>query len=200
MSDKDYRGDWKMKVVILNGPPNSGKDVGAEHLSKVFEGYHKEFKGILFKATKAAFGLTDDVWGILYKRESKELPSTYLIHNGEYISPRTAMINTSENVIKPLFGQDAFGKALANDLEDGINFVSDGGFASEVKPISDMVGPENVLILRIRREGCTFQGDSRRELSYNDVEKGITIEDVNNVGDLCEYLDKLESKVKDWLR
>ena len=45
--------------------------------------------------------------------------------------------------------------------EEGINFVSDGGFASEVIPLVEEVGAENILVLRIHRPDCSFEGDSR---------------------------------------
>lgn len=188
------------KAIILNAPPLSGKDVAASHLVRVFGGHHKEFKSMLFKATKAAYGVPDDVWDNLYQRETKELPSYYLVNNGKPISPRQAMINTSEEVVKPLFGRDAFGVALASDLGEGFNFISDGGFASEVVPLVDKLGAENVLVIRVHREGCSFENDSRNYLEYCDVEPGVTIRTLDNDTTLTDYFNKLEGIIKDWLR
>lgn len=188
------------KVVILNGPPLSGKDEGCKYLVRVFGGNHKEFKNALFKLTKAFFNIDDEMWQWFYTRVNKECPSESLIINGKSYSPRQALIHVSENVVKPLLGQDFFGNSLANDLEEGLNFVSDGGFPSEIQPLVDNVGASNVLILRLFREGCSFDGDSRNYINYDQVSKGVTIEDLYNNGSLEQYFDNLESKIKDWLR
>lgn len=187
------------KVIILNAPPFSGKDFGAAFLKDYFlscglPAHHKEFKKQLFKATKAAYGIPEDVWEDLYTREKKELPSSYLVYNGEMISPRQAMINTSEKLMKPMFGLDVFGKAAAFDLSDGINVFSDGGFEEEIQPLIDKVGKDNILIIKIFREDCTFEGDSR---NYVDID-GVPIREIVNLGD-NSFLDGLVDVVEEWL-
>ena len=187
------------KVIILNSPPNSGKDHGAEALCKYFysiglPAHPKEFKKALFKAVKSAYGIDEEQWGLLYTRTSKEQPSEFLIYNGEPISPRQAMINMSENVMKPLFGSDVFGKAAAFDLLDGFNVFSDGGFEEEIEPIKSEVGKENILIIKLSRMGCTFDGDSR---NYVDVD-GVRTIDLFNRGDQSFEHDLIQV-VEEWL-
>lgn len=178
------------KAIIFNSPPLSGKDVAAEHIvnylsSKGIPAYHKEVKENLFKATKACFGVPDDVWEELYKRENKELPSYYLVNNGTPFSPREAMINTSENVLKPLFGKDVFGIMAAKSLEDGVNIFSDGGFPEEVQCILDEVGVDNFMLVHVIREGCSFEGDSRNYVTG--FPNTVTL---YNDGTLEEYLNE----------
>jgi len=57
-------------AVVLNAPPNSGKDAIAEHFSNY---HHKEFKTALFDIAKAVAQISDERWNELYTRELKEV-------------------------------------------------------------------------------------------------------------------------------
>ena len=188
------------KVVILNAPPNSGKDVGVEYLVEKFKSmgrpsHHQEFKQGLFKATKAAYGVSDREWESMYTRENKERKTSRLVISNKPVSPREALINMSERVMKPLFGKEVFGIMAAEALGEGLNFFSDGGFNEEVLALKREVGESNILLLRISREGCSFQGDSR---SYIDPHK-YSFRDVSNNESLEDYYTKLEVCVREWL-
>lgn len=179
----------KKSVVILNGPPFSGKDAGAEHLERLLPNAKKrEFKSQLIRLTKVIHGISDEQWDELYTREKKELPSDLL----DGMSPRQALIKVSEQVIKPNYGKDYFGKFAAKTLEEGVNVFSDGGFVEEIVPVKDSVGEENTLVVRICREGCSFSGDSRSYLPDGTVNKMI---DLHNDG-TPEYFEQLEEVVK----
>lgn len=183
------RNIYPTSVVIMNGPPSSGKDDAAQFLVNKIKSFnnnavHKEVKENLFRAVKSAYGVPEDVWDELYQRENKELPSYYLVNNGRPISPRQAMINMSEDVLKPLFGKTVFGKMAANSVvENAINVFSDGGFVEEAICLADRVGEVNTLIIQIERQGYTFEGDSRGYITLPNV-KCVRI--VNN-GTLDEF-------------
>ena len=182
------------KVLLLNAPPDTGKDLAASmicnYLNNVgIKAQHKEFKNTLFIAVKAAYGISEEVWSELYTRENKELPSYYLVNNGKSISPRQAMINMSEDVMKPLFGSKVFGIAAANQLEEGLNVFSDSGFDDEAQALIDKVGKSNVYCIQITREGRTFEGDSRDWL--NIYRLGINTVPCNNYGDETDYWSML---------
>lgn len=148
------------KVIILNGPAGCGKDTLARALVEM--GFAKgttSFKNPMFNIALAALG--PDTYREFLDgyddRARKEKPEGFL--NG--LSRRQFMIAISEQFIKPIFGDDYFGKYLAGNLPDGEEFfvVSDGGFASEVTPI--VAAGHDVKIVRLHREGYTFDGDSR---------------------------------------
>jgi len=187
------------KVIIFNAPPNTGKDVAAEHLvkhlnSKGIPSHHKEVKENLFKAVKSAYGISDNLWDFLYEREYKEEPSCHLRISMNNTSPRNAMIHMSENVLKPLFGKDVFGIMAAKSAEEGVNIFSDGGFAEEVQCLLDEVGEENFLLIHVTRDGCSFEGDSR------DYVMGFpNTHIIHNDGTLGEYLDCCEELVEEFL-
>ena len=100
-----------------------------------------------------------------------------------------------------MFGGDAFGKAMVASLpESGIVFVSDGGFAEELIPVIDHVGGDNVLVVRIHREGVDFAGDSRAYLDNIDLgDKGVCMYDISNDSTLEVFLHNVEGAVEEWL-
>lgn len=152
------------RIVLLNGPPNSGKDVIASHIVETMDGKHVEFKESLFKLVKMLYGISDERFEELYSRELKEVPMAEL--GG--ISIRDAMIHVSEDVVKPNFGNDYFGRALSSSIRQGaVNVISDGGFEEEVVPLTMKYGKDNILVIKLYRDGCTFDGDSRDYLPWN---------------------------------
>lgn len=180
------------RVIILNGPPSSGKDDGAKHLSETYMNtHHREFKAQLIKLTKTVWGVDDATWEYLYTRERKEIKTPIL--GG--MSPREALIHTSEVVIKPNYGKQYFGKFAAKTLGDGVNVFSDGGFVDELKPIVDEIGDANVMVVRLHRPGYTFSGDSRNYLPDGTVK---TMIDLQNDGTFDEFLFKLRQVYCEW--
>lgn len=175
-----------IKVVILNAPPNAGKDVVAEYFcskSRVY--HHMKFKKPLFDIAIATAQIDPAVWWGLYEdRILKETPDARLFNR----SPRDHMIHCSEKLIKPVYGKEYFGEVFAMGLQEGINIASDGGFIEELRPTVRKIGVENILILRLHREGCSFEGDSRDYL-YN---TGCNEGDINNNGTLQDLFDNVD--------
>jgi hypothetical protein len=118
-------------------------------------------------------------------RETKERanPNTF------NMSPRDAMIYVSEEIMKPHFGEFYFGDAMARSLPDGVSICSDGGFLSETLSVANNIGHDNVVVIRLHREGCNFDNDSRDHL----YDTGCVEYDVINDG----TLDQLFVKVMD---
>ncbi len=187
------------KIIIFNAPPSSGKDVAADYIVNVLNSrgitsHHKEFKEPLFKAVKSAYGIGPCLWDVLYSRQYKEIPTDQIIIDNCPTSPRNAMIHMSENVMKPLLGDDVFGKMAARGLQDGINIFSDGGFKDEMLCLYDEVPMKNFLVIQVHREGFTFENDSR------DYVQGLpNTVTVPNDGTLQEYLDKCLGIVEDFV-
>lgn len=186
-----------MIVVNLNAPPGAGKDTICEALQTVFSGdkyfvVHMEFKELLFDVAVRTSGVTRKLWDAIYDRIYKEQPSPYLLVNGKNVSPRQWMIHCSENVMKPIFGEDVFGKAFAKKLADLheamghelnemekelVIVISDGGFLDESLPVVDYVQADNYFLIRLHRlkdDGTEydFAGDSRRYLYAKEFPHG----------------------------
>ena len=177
------------KVIIYNAPPASGKDQACDF--KKFKPVTRlMFKEKLIEITCVIHGITRSHWDEIYTRELKEIPSPLFFG----LSPRQALIKVSETVIKPSFGQDYFGKALARQIEEAdtdLVEVSDGGFPEEIQPIYDVIQPKDLMIVRIHRPGYTFNGDSRNYIKDEDVHPDTHVFDLYNNGTLEEFEEKV---------
>lgn len=127
------------------------------------------------------------------------------------LSIREAIIYTSEIVAKPLYGENIFGVKRAHKVgsyddprlfidASSAAFVVEGEVkADEVGPLIDLVGQENILLLRIHSEerGCTFEGDSRRYIPDGVLDNTI---DVYNNDTLDSYLEEVLNHVKSFIQ
>jgi len=201
-----------LKVIVFNAPPRAGKEVAAKAVMKCINtldsnlvAHHKEFKDALFKVAANTLGITveefktdydrmtpDKVWWMKDLASLSTSASMAGVGEKKIYSQREWLIHISENVIKPSFGKDAFGKMFVNSLpEEGVVAVSDGGFPEEIQPVIDHVGADNIAIVRIHRDGCDFSNDSRNYLTQDMFEDKITFIDVEN----NSTLDKFETDV-----
>jgi hypothetical protein len=150
-------------IVIFNGPPGSGKDEAALYFEENYGFSTLSFKEQLFKETIEHFGVNAEWFMEDYgNREIKEKPCVALNN----MSRRQALIYVSEEIIKPKYGKDYFGNKVAEQIEEGNNYVlSDGGFMEELLPLFEKVGPENVIVIQLTREGHDYSSDSRRYIN-----------------------------------
>jgi hypothetical protein len=121
------------------------------------------------------------------------------VSDGIYLSQREAMIYISEVVMKPKFSNNYFGVARAKAIQDGeIAVDSSTGFVEELPPLIERLGQENILLIRIHREGTTFEGDSRNYIPDGVITNTV---DVNSVyGELTKYLEDVENVVSKFLK
>ena len=148
-------------IVILVGPPNSGKDTIAAYISATL-GY----KPASFKAPLLAIAeilVPKDIWRSRFNdRELKDEPWDYL--NGHRC--RDLLIAISEQAVKPILGTWYFGYMAAAKLEPDCDYVfSDGGFQEEIKAVRDATHhTHRLVIIQLRRDGCSYKHDSRTEI------------------------------------
>lgn len=148
-------------VIILNGCPHIGKDTIADLIVKQLGANKIQFKDALYEETAKYYDYYDlELFtNIASTRELKDsLLSAFSVEFS--VTPRQALIHVSEEVIKPIFGGDYFGKLSANKLKEGINIFSDsGGWWDEASPVIEAA--DKTIIVKLHREGFTFEGDSR---------------------------------------
>lgn len=151
-------------IILFNGPPGTGKDAAADFFKE--KGFkHLSFKYQLFRETISFFGVDEKWFMDGYKdRLIKEQPEELL----EGMSRREAMIYVSEEITKPAFGEDIFGKQVADEIDITRDYcISDGGFIDELIPVINKVGSENFVLVQLTREGHDYSSDSRRYLDGN---------------------------------
>lgn len=188
-------------VLILNAPPGAGKDTLAgdddwcQRVGHMLLADYQIDKGrfscdvarisfkrgmfdILPSVLRVGLGpkSVDEFYDRYHDRALKEQPWDKL----GWLSPRQFLISLSENFMKVVFGKDVFGKfsaRLASYPVYGVGgkvcVFSDGGFAEEVNEVAKAVGAENVYVLQWEAEGCSFDNDSRRYLSSDEIIDGV---------------------------
>lgn len=144
--------------ILFNGPPSSGKDEGCEFLVTNFGFKHLSFKDQLFIDTINLFGVSEEWFMSGYKQGQKEIPEDKL----DGLSRRDSLIHTSENVMKKKYGTGYYGTKTAEKLDNVSSYCfSDGGFADEIQPVINTIGRNNICIVQLFRDGCSFDRDSR---------------------------------------
>lgn len=165
-----------MNVIILNGPPGCGKDTLANQLTKVINNsVSSRFKNVLYRRMAEKHNLElGYVIAMCNDRDLKDIPSELF----EGLSPRQELINISENEIKVKYGQEGVATKTLMDMLDIEDYgrktfvFSDGGFPAEVsllKRVLKRYGLVNFILVRINKDGCTFEGDSRNYIDNPNI-------------------------------
>lgn len=181
----------RKKVIVFNGPPGAGKDyavraVGATCTKAGLVCAHNKIIQPVKEAVHKLFGMTHgpDRYEVDTYRIEKEQPLEKLFG----MSPRQAYIWLS-NTIKQDFGEDVLGKMAANVMKGqhaDVHTFSDGGFLDEWIPITDLVGPSNVLFVEIHANKAgkpiDYSGDSRSYIGDSLVlaRPGVTLRKIHN--------------------
>lgn len=215
------------KFILLNAPRLVGKDVAITHLKSIgYPLQVLECKDHLHKLTMSLFNVPEEqYWGIYNDRSVKEVPlECFKIKEEEYfklleyldpdytkkyntlesvvcpdywLSIRQAMIYVSELVCKPAFGEAYFGMVRAENVQQGLYIDGSCGFPEELPPLISKVGQENILLVRIHRDGFTFEGDSRGYISDGVIDNTV---DLDNNGSEFQYLTNIEKIVRRFLK
>lgn len=192
-----------IKIVLLNGPPGSGKDEIAKQMmrSRRNSGLIHKFAHTVKVGCHGLFNLLDEKGRVLphdYFEEMKEIPSDRFMG----MTPREAYIWYSEDVMKPKFGKSIFGNLTAERIRKdvtmhgwnrhtrGVVFISDSGFYHEALAMQFAFGDASVCLVNVKAPGCTYKGDSR---SYIDLpgSRQITLE--NRLNGLDRLRNEAES-------
>lgn len=149
------------KIIILNGPAGVGKDTIGSELAAYYDCHLVSLKRPMFGIAASVLGVKgfNKFMKAYDDRDQKEMPQSFL--GGK--TCREFMIWISESVVKPLFGNQQFGKLMSEHIklnDDGCTFVcTDGGFPDEV--IQLVEDGHDVTLVRLFMDGKTFDGDSR---------------------------------------
>ena len=168
----------KPLVIMFNAPPRAGKDTACEILMRKFPESvkYEYFKEYLYKESAKVLGLDFNFWAsVCQAGDLKDKPMLRL-QTGEAegsVTPRDILINVAENILKPKHGKDCIANATAHKIaktiqqfkaEKGYNpiiVVPDLGFPYEADAVRAIIPSAEVAVVHIKREGYTFEGDSR---------------------------------------
>jgi len=175
------------KIVLVNGPPRSGKDsLGAFLKQRAPSFVHVDkFARILKESAHALYGLVDGLDRPLPHdafEDSKE--ETHSCFYG--LTPREAYQKVSEVYFKKVHGQEIFGRMLADSLERNqapVVVLTDSGFVEEALCLISRFPDAEPLLVRLHREGYTFEGDTRGYIEP----QGIAAVDIDSGGTLDEF-------------
>jgi hypothetical protein len=190
-----------MNLLLLGGPPRSGKDTVGQYLYK--KGTHNLVFDKMSAPLKKSFAAITNS----HINEFFEV-DYYEDHKDEIIpwlgcSYRQYQINLSEKHFKPMYGQDIFAKLFAARLstydKNATVIVPDSGFDIEIQYLEKTdysLQLNRVLIVRCHREGYDFSNDSRNYV-YTDHFLSI---DINNDGTAEEFQAKGERILESLLK
>lgn len=175
-----------MQIIIANGPPYSGKDTFVNYiLQKHPEYVWCRFKDILYIESYARLFPNKEIemyeWVSICNNVSlKDIPLPKVLtkenislwqkneYNGDInISPRNELIYQSEDVIKKDHGEAGVAYITCQNIKKDLFYkektyiFSDGGFNVEVNALKEYLNTDNIIVVRIEADGCTFDNDSR---------------------------------------
>ena len=183
------------KVILLNSPPYAGKDFTAKYIFDNFKNIRiAKFSAELKERTHKLYGFNRP-WN--YYEHCKDKPNADFYNS----TPRQAYINVSQKYFKPCHGEDIFGRLLAKELDKETNdstiVISDSGFVPEANVLIKKYGADNVTLVRIHRQGCTFESvsDSR---SYIYIPGVASYDVINTLDD--RYLLNITNIVKNFIK
>jgi hypothetical protein len=204
-----------VRYIILNGPSGTGKStLIAKGLMWRFKMLNEAYaKGEMleegyegFKPLEYQLRVVQDSFanplkhfiastlGVPYAELKKNTMNAIL--NG--YTPREFFIHLSEKYIKDRYGDDAFGRWLEHrilrlDPLPNLVIIDDGGFYEERSALGAYA-----RVVRITREGKTFEGDNRNFLSdpHYVLDNSGTIDDLEpKLDDLANWcIDQLPEK------
>lgn len=187
----------KVKVIAINGPPKSGKDTVANILNQNYTGV------IDIKMSAALKSGCHLLLGLDHRPHAFEDLKDVELDAFFGYTPRNFYIRVSENLMKPMMGKETFGYIWLRKYkhetrtDDGFNLaipeyvtVSDCGFYEELAPLFKYFGAEGIAIIRLHRDQCTFDYDSREEIRFGNPD--VKQFDIDNNGSL----ELLENKIE----
>ena len=197
-----------MHIILVNGPPQSGKDtlgrlVVAELERRGRPARVEKFAEPIKRGAHSAYGLPPTL-DTEHFNDCKDVPEPRF--HGR--TPREVYIAFSEAFMKPLHGDGIFGELLAQRLLRGgarapvgpgaCVVVTDSGFDAEAERLAEELGlsAESVTVARVSRPATSFEGDSRDYVAPHLADCDYQEFEVDNSGSI-EDLEATAERIVD---
>lgn len=167
-------------AILLNGPPRAGKDTAVNALVEMF-GAEAE----VFKFTRPVKDITHARYGLDCPHDAFEATKDTALPEFGGLTPREAYIETSAS-LKAERGDDAVRNLFVEAVMASparIILNPDVGDDLEAESVAAALGVDNVLVLRIHRDGHDFSKDCRSFVTS----ARLNILDVRNEGAQEDY-------------
>lgn len=157
-----------MTLILLNGPPRSGKDTAAAIIGSLLpQCSHWKLSEELKERTHSLYRLVTHDYlprsaGAF--EATKDVPSPLFFG----LTPRQAYIEMHERYLKPVHGPRILGTLLLENIlrpfpisEKENIVVSDAGDAEQCMPLVEFFRPQHTLLIHLDRNGCTWDNRVR---------------------------------------
>jgi hypothetical protein len=187
-----------MKFVFINGPRQSGKDTAVNFLVREFGCRTYKMAWPMKRAAIDLLGISEEDAKIYFEDHACKIRPHKAFFN---MTPVQWLIWLGEEVIKPKFGSDYFGRIAARILSEPtqspFTAISDAGFREEVLAIATTFGPKNCVVIQLHRPGKTFEGDSRSYVELSDI--GVPLIELRNEYTLEIFKMQVVELTRNWL-
>jgi len=183
-----------IKIICINGAPGVGKDTAGKLLKEIYGNVKlMKFAAPLDEIAKNMLDMSDHVYADWRENRKDEMPTEH--NTACKVTFRKLLITISEKLIKPCFGKTYFAHECAADIGDyrigvkdePIYVITDSGFQYEFDYFKNCFsGLANVRLINMKREGHTFDGDSREEV--DDGDRTIQIYNNGTIEELKQLL------------
>lgn len=159
-----------MKIILLNGPPRSGKNTCAALL----QNHLGADQCAVIAFAEHLKRMTHSIYGLPPETDPEAFDAVKDTSNPLFfgLSPRQAYIWWSEKGAKVAHGKEFFAKMWlrrAQAAKTDYVVVPDSGFREEAEFVVNEFDAKNVLLVHLHRTGTSFEGDSRSRVDLSDL-------------------------------
>jgi hypothetical protein len=185
-------------IILLNGPPRSGKDTAAEFIIQLLGNskvHHEKFSKPMKSGLRRMFDYSDTEMKALEKYKETEQVTAH--EDRGLISWRQMQIELFKH-LERVYGEDVLGRIfLQRNRNNGKmhTVISDAGRTVELAPLIKQVPYGQLGLIRLSRPGCSYAGDIREDVKSEGIEH---VAHIDNIHDKDMYKVQIRRVLIQW--